>query len=436
MTTLAREPGGDWSADGVLVRAFLGGDEAAFDELYRIHKAALLGYLTFKVRDYALAEDLLQETMLQIHRNLWKFDPCRPFAPWALKIASRYVIAEMKRRSHEVVTTEFEMESPEDAVRDFITRDEIEACLSMIPLRQRRALTMRYLDDMDPVAIAELLDVSRNALEQLFHRARKRLGKIIEQRNDGRWLPGFAPLAIRLRRVADAAMARLNAVAGTGLSMAGDVALGTALTVGGVAVASGALHAYEHSRPVPLVDHPAALSVAAPLTPTRTHAAPALVQPPAPPAPPRPGAAQYRGSAPRTVATTGDTTQPDAPAAGATDVIPADNTGPVPTASPSYAGPVGYSAGSPSTPQPTPSPATTDTGAQVTVTAPVTPENAPVQPSADAYANASVTAGDTQSQTKGGMVSKVTTPVDTVTAAPKIGVDPTQICPETGLLCQ
>src|ERR1019366_5804156 len=47
---------------------YAGGDTAAFGQLYDALSPRLFGYLLRQTRDRARAEDLLQQTMLQIHR--------------------------------------------------------------------------------------------------------------------------------------------------------------------------------------------------------------------------------------------------------------------------------------------------------------------------------------------------------------------------------
>lgn len=44
------------------------GDDAAFAELYALIAPRLLGYLVRRLRDLDAANDLLQQTMLVVHR--------------------------------------------------------------------------------------------------------------------------------------------------------------------------------------------------------------------------------------------------------------------------------------------------------------------------------------------------------------------------------
>src|SRR5262245_61849873 len=75
------------------------GSAVAFDELYGRLAPALQRYLFSFCRDRALAEELLQDTFLQIHRSRHTYRPDAPLKPWAYAIARH--VALMHRRAAE-----------------------------------------------------------------------------------------------------------------------------------------------------------------------------------------------------------------------------------------------------------------------------------------------------------------------------------------------
>jgi RNA polymerase sigma-70 factor (ECF subfamily) len=253
MTTLAQDFGGEGcSADGALVLAFLAGDTEAFGALYRRYVPDLVRYVAARLGgDRATAEDLAQETMARALRHLHTFDTRRPLWPYLSAIASRVVAVECARRAHDIPSDGL-LDAGEracaDVVEAFVSREEVEACLARIPRRQRNALVMRYVEDRDPKDIALLFGLSRSAFEQLMWRARKNFADEYRTRNAA-LLPGFGALALRVRRALATLGTRLGAVTNAGFSVAGDVALGTALTIGGITVATGVLGGHA-ARPV------------------------------------------------------------------------------------------------------------------------------------------------------------------------------------------
>ena len=70
-----------------LMREYQSGRFDAFDDIYASLAPTLRRYLLPQARDAVKADDLVQETFLQIHRARHTFDPAYPLLPWAVAIA-------------------------------------------------------------------------------------------------------------------------------------------------------------------------------------------------------------------------------------------------------------------------------------------------------------------------------------------------------------
>ena len=70
-----------------LMREYQSGRFEAFDEIYASIAPALRRYLLSQARDAAKADDLVQETFLQMHRARHTYDASYPLMPWAMAIA-------------------------------------------------------------------------------------------------------------------------------------------------------------------------------------------------------------------------------------------------------------------------------------------------------------------------------------------------------------
>src|SRR5262249_37946699 len=91
------DPGG---ADAAMER-YARGDEAAFAELYDAIAPRLLRFLCGATRDAFAAEDLMQQTLLHVHRARGTFIAGSPVMPWALAIARRLMTDRARRRQVE-----------------------------------------------------------------------------------------------------------------------------------------------------------------------------------------------------------------------------------------------------------------------------------------------------------------------------------------------
>jgi RNA polymerase sigma-70 factor (ECF subfamily) len=82
-----------------LMRDYQSGRFEAFDELYASLAPAIRRYLLSHVRDAAAADDLVQETFLQLHRARHTYDATYPVTPWAMAIARHVRLMERRTQS-------------------------------------------------------------------------------------------------------------------------------------------------------------------------------------------------------------------------------------------------------------------------------------------------------------------------------------------------
>jgi RNA polymerase sigma-70 factor, ECF subfamily len=82
-----------------LMVAYQGGAYGAFEELYRALLGPVRGWLIVATRDRARAEDLAQETFLQMHRARRTYDPAYPLMPWAMAIARHVYLMDRRTAS-------------------------------------------------------------------------------------------------------------------------------------------------------------------------------------------------------------------------------------------------------------------------------------------------------------------------------------------------
>src|SRR5258708_12316377 len=81
---------------------YANGDDGAFGDLYDLLAPRLYGYLVRQTRNTARAEDLVQQTFLQMHCARGRFVPGADVVPWAFAIARRLLIDGVRRSGREV----------------------------------------------------------------------------------------------------------------------------------------------------------------------------------------------------------------------------------------------------------------------------------------------------------------------------------------------
>ncbi len=74
------------------------GDRDAYNQLLKAMVPAIRGFVRKKIADEALIEDVIQETLMAIHRVRHTYDPQRPILPWVAAISAARAIDALRQR--------------------------------------------------------------------------------------------------------------------------------------------------------------------------------------------------------------------------------------------------------------------------------------------------------------------------------------------------
>jgi RNA polymerase sigma-70 factor (ECF subfamily) len=167
----------DCSVESLMAR-YQRGDSTAAAALVNRLSPQLRGFFLalFVSREYA--DDLLQETWLQIHRVRHTYQTGRPVLPWLYAIA-RHVRMDHQRRTLRAGAREQALdESVEIAhaggTEDGKTRD-LERILATLPESQREVITMLKGAGMSLEEVARATSLSVGSVKQKAHRAYEKL---------------------------------------------------------------------------------------------------------------------------------------------------------------------------------------------------------------------------------------------------------------------
>jgi RNA polymerase sigma-70 factor (ECF subfamily) len=127
---------------------------------------ALGRWLRSHARDASEADDLLQETFLQLHRARHTYDARFPVAPWAYAIARHVWLMARRTRSRRVQPTD-QIETVDVAVRAeadaYATRAEVRNALRAIAPSRRRAVIWHHVFGFSFREIAARLGIRETA---------------------------------------------------------------------------------------------------------------------------------------------------------------------------------------------------------------------------------------------------------------------------------
>jgi RNA polymerase sigma-70 factor (ECF subfamily) len=158
------------------------GDESAFVIVYDALSPRIYGYLVRQTGDSTRAEDIMQQTFLQIHRARGTFLPGAEVLPWAFAIARRLMIDSFRRdrrellRGVDVHDEPLAIDPPADELvyaHEVATR--IRRALARLPETQRAAFELVRQEGLSLTEAAEVLGTTVAAVKLRTHRASQKL---------------------------------------------------------------------------------------------------------------------------------------------------------------------------------------------------------------------------------------------------------------------
>jgi RNA polymerase sigma-70 factor (ECF subfamily) len=161
------------------------GDRAALEQLLREIHAPLRRYIT-RLAGVALADDVLQETSLQIFRKLPFLREPAVFRPWALRIASRIAFSHLKRARRWLPLDDISLEplTTLDSNLGELPDAAFFALLDLVSPASRAVLLLHYQHDLSLEESAAILEIPIGTAKSRLHYGVATLRKhLISERN-------------------------------------------------------------------------------------------------------------------------------------------------------------------------------------------------------------------------------------------------------------
>jgi RNA polymerase sigma-70 factor (ECF subfamily) len=157
---------GDQDLRGLMIQ-YQGGSLEAFQEIYAQLAPGVRRYLSHLAGAFAIADDLLQETFLQMHRSRAAYNPAYAVKPWVFGLARNVFL--MNRRAarrwanvHESCEDLPDFPVPPEADR-LGSQDEIRRCMAHLSPDQVEALLLHHEWGFSFEEIAGMLGISAAA---------------------------------------------------------------------------------------------------------------------------------------------------------------------------------------------------------------------------------------------------------------------------------
>ena len=175
-----------------LIERCLTGDQAAWEEIVRLHRRKVFNIAYKFVGRHDLAEDLTQDIFLKLYRSLNTFDRRANFQTWLISISRNLCIDHYRsvRKERETINRDVDASTLAPVSRDRSAYSQLElrdrvhllrTALDMLPPTQRNAVLMRDIQELTYQEIADKLHVPEGTVKSRINRGRTELARQIQK---------------------------------------------------------------------------------------------------------------------------------------------------------------------------------------------------------------------------------------------------------------
>ncbi|MEM8730797.1 MAG: RNA polymerase sigma factor [Pseudomonadota bacterium] len=185
------KPVDDQDEEAALLAAFADGDHAAAVTLTERLAPRAFGLAYRIIGDRAEAEDIAQEAMVRLWRMAPNWEPGQAkVSTWLYRVVTNLCLDHRRRRAGRDGALEDapepvdEAKSVPDQMQDAARGAALQWALDQLPDRQRMAVVLRLLQDLPNPRIAEVMEISVEAVESLTARGKRTLTRLLEDRKE------------------------------------------------------------------------------------------------------------------------------------------------------------------------------------------------------------------------------------------------------------
>jgi RNA polymerase sigma-70 factor, ECF subfamily len=170
------------AADRALMQQVVAADEAAFASFYRRFSPGVFSMIYEILRDQKEAEDVLQESFVQMWKKAATYEPERSSVfTWAVMISRNRAIDRVRARQRRArtaeaaaaeaaVTPQEEVPRADEVMGSNEQRDRVRLALSQLPEAQRHAIDLAFFGGLTQAEISTQLDAPLGTVKARIRR--------------------------------------------------------------------------------------------------------------------------------------------------------------------------------------------------------------------------------------------------------------------------
>ena len=158
-----------------------------FIRLFLEAEKYLLRYVMVLVPNVADARDVVQETAVALWDKIDRYDPEKPFAPWACRFALNEAKMFLRKKSRQYrladeVVNLLEIERMENSDRLDARKHFLKECLKVLPKKNALLVNDYYFNELSVEELSKHFERSVEAIYKTLQRVRQSLHSCIENK--------------------------------------------------------------------------------------------------------------------------------------------------------------------------------------------------------------------------------------------------------------
>jgi RNA polymerase sigma-70 factor (ECF subfamily) len=176
--------------DRVLVQRIANGDESALKAFYQKHENKIYNFAYARLNDSFDASDVVNEVMLEIWKNAYRFEGRSKATTWFFGIAHHKVVDKLRKRGHRTMVAlderleddSVDMAAVIEAARN---SEHVKHCMQKLSDEHRQVIHMAFFQDLGYPEISEIADCPLGTVKSRIFHAKAALKKCLEIRMRG-----------------------------------------------------------------------------------------------------------------------------------------------------------------------------------------------------------------------------------------------------------
>lgn len=160
------------------------GDREAFGLIYDEYSQKIYKFIFFRTSHKEVAEDILSETFVKAWQKISQINSSKALSAWLYQVAKNNIIDYYRLKKEFVALEEVEdvLEDAQNLVEALnlsLEQTKLLDLLSQLPKEQAAVIKYKYLEELENIEIAHIMNKTEGAIRVLQHRAIQHLKELL-----------------------------------------------------------------------------------------------------------------------------------------------------------------------------------------------------------------------------------------------------------------